>query len=66
MTDSTADRPVQIEITPEMIEAGVWRMREFSYGQSLHELVEAIYLQMEIERGLTKETRPLRPASECI
>lgn len=41
-----------------MIEAGVWRMREFSYGQSLPELVEAIYLQMEIERRGAKGTPP--------
>jgi hypothetical protein len=40
----------EIDITPEMIAAGVARAKEFSFGVPLAELVEAIYLEMAIER----------------
>lgn len=36
-------------ITPQMIEAGIARWREFHFGQSEAEIVEAIYLAMAIE-----------------
>lgn len=39
-----------IEITPQMISAGVDRWREFRFGQDEREIVEAVYLAMEIER----------------
>lgn len=40
----------QIEITPAMIRAGLFEIGEFRFGCSMAELVEAIYLAMEIER----------------
>ena len=41
----------EIEVTPEMIEAGMDRLRDFRIGQRLEEIVEAVYLAMEIERA---------------
>lgn len=38
------------EITPAMIEAGVSEMRDSCYGRELGELVESVYLAVEIER----------------
>lgn len=39
-----------IPITGQMIEAGVTELREMPYGRHLAEVVEAIYLAMELER----------------
>jgi hypothetical protein len=41
----------EIEITPEMIAPGVARAKDFSLGASLAEVVEAVYLAMELERN---------------
>ena len=42
---------VHVVPTPEMIEAGMDRLRDFRIGQRLVEIVEAVYLAMEIERA---------------
>ena len=39
-----------IVITPEMIEAGVDRLEEFKYGVPYSEIVESVYLYMELEK----------------
>lgn len=38
------------DMTPGMIRAGVDRLRDFHFGQDEADIVEAIYLIMEIER----------------
>lgn len=43
-------KQVVIEITPQMIEAGITEMRRHHHGESMCKIVEAIYLMMEIER----------------
>lgn len=47
------DRPAQkeqkIEITPQMIEAGVLAAREHSLGEDLVSLVRKVYLAMLLE-----------------
>jgi hypothetical protein len=50
ITLAERDRPAEIEITPAMIEAGVTELRHLAYGSELSEVVEAIYLMMELER----------------
>ncbi len=40
----------KIEITPEMIEAGVAELRELLVGGDLSEAVSEIYMAMELER----------------
>jgi len=46
----SVDRPaLQIEITPAMIEAGVWEAREHLLGAPLADLVRKIYLAMALE-----------------
>ena len=52
---------VEIEITPEMIEAGVSRLGEFCFGQPQEEIVEALYLAMEIERRFMAGPPPVLP-----
>jgi hypothetical protein len=42
-----------VEVTPEMIEAGVHVLREFRFGQRESEIVEAVYLAMTFEREAT-------------
>ena len=39
-----------IEITEEMIEAGVAALRDFHIGQDEGEIVQAVFLAMAIER----------------
>ena len=54
-TDSP-DRPAktetEIEITPEMIEAGGSELRQRCFGEGHRDLVTFIYLAMESERHL--------------
>lgn len=53
MDDSTPDgrdRPVEIEITPEMIEAGVMELREHSIGECMEDIVEAVWVVMNAAR----------------
>ena len=50
MSDHDAN---EIEITPEMIEAGIYALRQFRFGQREADIVEAIYFAMEIERRPT-------------
>lgn len=40
----------EIIVTPEMIAAGVFELRDKRLGQSLTEVVTDVYLAMEIER----------------
>ena len=40
----------EITVTPAMIEAGVAELRERVFGDSLSDVVESVYLMMEIER----------------
>lgn len=49
-TDSPALQACEIEITDEMIEAGVTEAREHTLGEPLSELARKVYLAMEIER----------------
>jgi hypothetical protein len=46
------DRPelTEIEVTPEMIEAGVQHLREFLLGGDLSALARWVYISMECER----------------
>jgi hypothetical protein len=46
----TAGAPnLAIEITPKMIEAGVYAAREHCLGESLDELVRKVFLAMAVE-----------------
>ena len=47
------DEKIEIEITQEMIEAGISRWRNFHFGQKEAETVEAIYLAMVLEGDST-------------
>jgi hypothetical protein len=38
-----------IEVTPAMIEAGIYAAREHSLGEGLEELVRKVYLAMALE-----------------
>lgn len=51
MTEETkpAQSVSEIEITPEMIEAGAMEMRRFQIGEPLGRVAEAVYLAMVIE-----------------
>lgn len=40
----------EVEVTPEMIEEGVAELREKPFGSSLNDVVEAVYLAMEVVR----------------
>lgn len=66
MADSLADSRqagAEIEITPAMIEAGVFEAREHTLGEPLAELVQRVFLAMTVERqsstaaSLTKSDR---------
>lgn len=48
-----------IEISPEMIRAGVVELREKCFGESLSEIVRDVYLAMALAR-----TYPLGPCSQ--
>ncbi|MEO3998552.1 hypothetical protein [Mesorhizobium sp. CAU 1732] len=39
-----------IEITPEMIAAGTLELRDMRFGRRMADILEAIYLAMEIEK----------------
>ena len=52
-----SNREVDIEITPEMIAAGVSELRSFNFGMDEREIVRAIYLMMEIERTESAKER---------
>lgn len=40
----------EVEITLEMIEAGVYELKEKAFGQGLADIVRSVYLAMETER----------------
>ncbi len=46
----SGDGAPEIEITPAMIEAGVYAAREHSLGEGLEDLVVKVYLAMALER----------------
>lgn len=48
--DQTRQAGGKIEVTKEMVAAGVEEMLERHYGADLADLVESIYLAMEIAR----------------
>jgi len=37
----------EIEITPEMIEAGAYAMRDFCYGEDIREVVKRVFYVMQ-------------------
>ena len=47
MNDS---RQADVQVTRKMIEAGVYAIREATFGSDLAEVVESIYYAMEYER----------------
>lgn len=47
---NTSRQADAIEITPEMIEAGLDELRDHAYGGNLRDLVSSVYLSMEIAR----------------
>ena len=49
-TESKGVESRDIVVTEAMIEAGVDRFKDFTFGQNIPEVIEAIYLAMEIER----------------
>ena len=50
MCESVQRQADTIEITPAMVAAGVSELRDQTFALSHENLVEAIYLMMEIER----------------
>ena len=56
-TNPPAGGPV-IEITPEMIEAGVYEARTHHLGEPLAELVRKVYVAMVLEEKPVSQTRP--------
>lgn len=52
MPQDSQDRPALTElvITPQMIEVGILEAREWSIGEPISRLVEAVYAAMEFQR----------------
>lgn len=50
LPDSRQAGDFTIEVTPEMIEAGVFAASEHALGLSLTDLVHSVYVAMEVER----------------
>lgn len=48
-TEALRDRPVQIEVTEEMIEAGVDELRDYALGDDLAYLAEKVFRAMRYE-----------------
>lgn len=45
-----AGAEIELEITPEMIEAGVYELRRRCFGESMDDIVTAVYVAMNSER----------------
>jgi hypothetical protein len=52
------DRPDYIDITPAMIEAGVYAAREHCLGLPLNDLVQAVYVAMRTAAFLSNTVAP--------
>jgi hypothetical protein len=39
---------LQIEVTPEMIEAGLYELREHSFGENMGDVIGAVYVAMAL------------------
>ena len=48
LSESLRDRPM-LEITPQMIEAGVEALCEMRFGASPHDIVERVWISMASE-----------------
>lgn len=49
-TQNERDRPVEIEVTQEMIEAGLFAYDRLSGAADLFEIVREVYKTMELQR----------------
>lgn len=49
MTDAEKIMPIWVEITPSMVEAGVYAVKEVCLGEGLEAIVRAAYLAMRTE-----------------
>jgi hypothetical protein len=49
---------VEIEVTPEMVVAGLAELREHHFGEDLSYMVECIYRVMASERRPASESKP--------
>ena len=52
-----ADEAGKIEVTPEMIEAGIQEAREHQLGKPIRELVVSVYIAMALEARKAREPR---------
>jgi hypothetical protein len=62
--DTTPDRPSEVEITPEMMEAGLAAFRLWEWGDDPEWAVEWVYRDMETARRARATTAPPGPAQE--
>ena len=57
MADSQSDRPVDekgvplIEVTPEMLDAGIYEAREHQLGAPLADLVRNVFVAMALQQA---------------
>lgn len=65
MTDDQRQRPArnEIEITSQMIEAGVYALRTFHFGQAEAEIVEAVFIAMMAERYSSSSASRTSPST---
>ena len=48
--DTDRQARAEIEVTPEMVEAGIQELREYHIGQPWEEIVEAVFVAMRLEQ----------------
>ena len=56
---------VEVEVTPEMIEAGVQELREKCFGQPYEIIVEDVYWAMRSAIPSAQDPQPHEQASQC-
>jgi len=50
MVEQEKLRDLELEITPEMVEAGALRLKDFGFSHHWEEILWEVYLVMELQR----------------